>query len=232
MDHTAERNMRTIGEMTTTTLIHANLPKSAWDWATLHAINVINRTTDNPKQPKTPEIPSNFSRLEKWKGHALPGQAKGLYPFGCLAFKHVPGTIRGKLDAHATPCVYLGLDTNCHAYLLGTIFRLETSTAVEVTFVENVFPFRKMKHNEAPTALLWGADNNMLEGDPRLGMFDGGSESSMKEKQLDDAAVKAMRGGLLEPAEVSPVAARRSSRIAGKQAEQAACWRLPTPLQR
>ena len=28
MNHTAERNMRTIGEMTTTTMIHANLPSS------------------------------------------------------------------------------------------------------------------------------------------------------------------------------------------------------------
>ena len=27
MDHTAERNMRTIGEMAVTTLVHANLPK-------------------------------------------------------------------------------------------------------------------------------------------------------------------------------------------------------------
>jgi len=128
MDHTAERNMRTIGEMTTTTLIHANLPK--WGWATLHAINVLNRTTDNPKNNAS-NSPSNFSRLEKWKGHELPGQTKGLYPFGCLAFKHVPGTIRGKLDVHATPCIYLGLATNCRAYLLGTLFRLEISTAVE-----------------------------------------------------------------------------------------------------
>ena len=47
MDHTAERNMRTIGEMAVTTNLHANLPRNAWGHAVLHAINVINRTADN-----------------------------------------------------------------------------------------------------------------------------------------------------------------------------------------
>jgi len=125
MDHTAERNMRTIGEMATTTLIHANLPKACWGWATLHAITVINRTADNPKTAKNEGHPTNFSRLEKWKGRALPGQTKGLYPFGCLAFKHVPSKLRTKLDAHAMPFVYLGLDSQARSYLLGSLFRLD-----------------------------------------------------------------------------------------------------------
>lgn len=87
MDHTAERNMRTIGEMAVTTIIHSNLPKQTWGFAILHAINVINRTTDNPRIAKQTGVPQAFSRLEKWIGRALPGQTKGLYPFGCLAFK-------------------------------------------------------------------------------------------------------------------------------------------------
>ncbi len=37
MNHTAERNMRTGGETVVTTMIHANLPKRAWGFATLHA---------------------------------------------------------------------------------------------------------------------------------------------------------------------------------------------------
>jgi hypothetical protein len=110
MDHTAERNMRTIGEMAVTTLVHANLPKAAWGHAVLHSIDVINRTADSVDINKRAGLASNFSRLEKWKGHELPGQTKGLYPFGCLAFKHVPAVIRTKLDHHATPDVYLGLD--------------------------------------------------------------------------------------------------------------------------
>ena len=103
MDHTAERNMRTIGEMGLTTLIHANLPKSAWGYAMLHAVEVLNRSADSTEINKQSKFPSNFSRLEKWKNKELATQTKGLYPFGCLAFKHIPAAVRKKLDEHATP---------------------------------------------------------------------------------------------------------------------------------
>ena len=79
MDHTAERNMRTIGEMAVTTLVHSNLP-NAWGHAILHAIDVINRTAESAELNKAAGFDANFSRLERWKGHALPGQLKGLYP--------------------------------------------------------------------------------------------------------------------------------------------------------
>src|SRR3982751_6666555 len=81
MNHTAERNMRTIGEMAVTTMIHANLPKSTWGYAVLHAIDVINRTADSADLNSSAGFPANFSRLERWKAHALPGQTKGLFPF-------------------------------------------------------------------------------------------------------------------------------------------------------
>jgi len=60
---------------------------------------------------------------------------------------------------------------------------------VEVTFVENVFPFRKVKHRESPASLLWGTDNNMAEGDPRLGMFDSPDTSGVNQI-LDRHALK------------------------------------------
>ena len=97
MNHTAERNMRTIGEMTTTTMIHANMPKRTWGYATILAIDVVNRTADSVQ----PNFKNSMSRLERWKGKELPGQTKGLYPFGCLAFKHIPPQLRTKLEAHA-----------------------------------------------------------------------------------------------------------------------------------
>src|ERR1700677_4213577 len=89
---------------------------------------------------------SNFSRLERWKGHALPGQTKGLYPFGCLAFKHVPAALRSKLDSHATPMVYLGIEPKSCSYQLGSL----------------VFPFRRFQHQEAPASLLWGTDRTII----------------------------------------------------------------------
>ena len=189
MDHTAERNMRTIGEMAVTTLIHANLPKLAWGYAILHAIDVLNRTAESATLNASSGFKTNFTRLEKWKGHALPGQTKGLYPLGCLAFKHIPATLRTKLDSHATPAVYLGIDPKSRSYLLGSLYDLNLSVSVEVTFLENVFPFRRFQHQSTPASLLWGTDQTTAEGDPRLGMFDGHDASGVT-KVLDVQALK------------------------------------------
>ena len=210
MDHTAERNMRTIGEMSVTTLLHANLPKSAWGYAVLHAINVINRTADNPEANRQAGVAPSFSRLEKWKGHELPGQTKGLYPFGCLAFKHIPAKIRtSKLDAHAIPTVYLGLDPQCRAFLLGSLYRLDVSTSVEVTFIENVFPFRKIKR-ESPTSLLWGTENNLAEGDGRLGMF---ADSAPLDPEFLKALGSLPEEDKIDKSETDETELRRSGRV-------------------
>ena len=66
MDGTAERTLRTIGEMSLTTLIHSGLPKSMWGYSTLHAVEVINRTAESAKSNKTQGYVKNFnfSRLE------------------------------------------------------------------------------------------------------------------------------------------------------------------------
>ena len=97
--------MRTIGEMGLTTLVHGNLPKLAWGYAMLHAAEVINRTADSAEINTKAKFPPNYSRLEKWKNKELPGQTKGLYPLGCLAFKHVPAAVRKKLACGAN-CVF------------------------------------------------------------------------------------------------------------------------------
>ena len=72
---------------------------------------------------------------------------------------------------HATPVVYLGIDAKSHSYLLGSLYDLNLSVSVDVTFLENVFPFRRFPQT-SPASLLWGADSITTEGDARLGMFD------------------------------------------------------------
>ena len=124
MDHTAERTMRTLGEMAVTTMIHANMPKRAWGWAMLLACDVLNRTTESVASNKKAGTELNATRLERWDGIRLPGQTKALYPFGCLCFKHIPPALRTKLEAHATPCVYLGIDPASRSYA-GLLIRLE-----------------------------------------------------------------------------------------------------------
>ena len=196
MDHTAERNMRTISEMAITTMLHANMPKKAWGWAILLAVDVLNRTAASHHINKQANAPSNASPLEKWYGRSIPTQTKGLMPFGCLAFKHIPLALRNKLDAHAIPCVYLGIDPASHSFILGSIYDLTVSVSVYVTFMENAFPFRKIKANDASAGLLWDCDSASISGDPRLGMFDSLMEDSSGLRKLLDKEAKKVIGQL------------------------------------
>jgi hypothetical protein len=84
--------------------------------------------------------------------------------------------LRTKLDAHATPCVYLGLDACSRAFLVGSLYELSTCVSVEVTFFENVFPFRKTKQESSSSSLLWGPDPVLHVVNPRLGAFDTSAE--------------------------------------------------------
>jgi hypothetical protein len=168
----AERNMRTIHEMVLTTLIHANMPRRAWGWAALLACEVINRNAESVVSNRRVGSPDAWTRLERWYGRPLPNQVAALYPFGCLCFKHVPAELRNKMQMHASPMVYLGVDSDTRSYLLGSLYELHTTTAVEVTFLEDVFPFRKLQSQESPVSLLWGSDPQV--GDVRVGMFPSG----------------------------------------------------------
>ena len=151
MDGTCERTIRTISDMTLTTLIHSGLPKNMWGYAGLHAVEVINRTSESILSNKKQGFNANpsFSRMERWRNKALPEQASCLYPFGCLAFKFINPELRTKLDAKAIPSVFLGLDAKSRCYRLG---------AVEVTFVEDVFPFRFCDKNST-NVHLWSTED-------------------------------------------------------------------------
>ena len=166
MDGTSERTIRTVGDMSLTTLIHSGLPKSMWGYAALHAVEVKNRSAESAKSNKKQGFSQNpsFSRLERWRNVCLPDQTKGLYPFGCLAFKFIYPEHRGKLDAHTSPHVFLGLDAKTRCYKLGTLFELNISVAVEVSFVEEVFPFRFSKPASAYHH-LWSTESRLREGE-------------------------------------------------------------------
>ncbi|KAE8219765.1 hypothetical protein CF319_g6604 [Tilletia indica] len=96
----AERNVRTISEMTRTMLIAAELPTFFWPAAAGYAAHVKNRVTAAGLQGgKTP--------FEMLHGKKPPPQA--FKPFGCTAWAMKPSTEReGKFDSKSRPCVYLG----------------------------------------------------------------------------------------------------------------------------
>jgi len=76
MNGIAERNMRTLGEMTTTTMLHANMPPRSWGWAMLLSCEVVNRTVDHVTVNPKP----NMSRLERWHGKKTPKPSAQFVP--------------------------------------------------------------------------------------------------------------------------------------------------------
>ena len=96
------------------------------------------------------------------------------------------------MDPHATPAVYLGIDSASRAYLLGSLYDLCISVSVNVTFFQNVFPFRKIRAHDAPSSLLWCSDS-AATGSSRLGQFDTFmDDTSGVRKVLDRNALKAI----------------------------------------
>ncbi|KAE8238258.1 hypothetical protein A4X06_0g8909, partial [Tilletia controversa] len=96
----AERNIRTLTEMTRTMLIAANLPTFFWPAAVETAARIKNRVTASGlKEGKTPH--------EMLFGK--PPAPEDFRPFGCVAWAKKASTERhGKFDPKARPCVYLG----------------------------------------------------------------------------------------------------------------------------
>ncbi|KAE8254572.1 hypothetical protein A4X13_0g3372 [Tilletia indica] len=96
----AERNIRTITEMTRTMLIAAKLPTFFWPAAVETAVRVKNRVTASGlKAGKTP-----YEML-----YARPPSKEKFRPFGCVAWAKRASTERsGKFDSKARACVYLG----------------------------------------------------------------------------------------------------------------------------
>ncbi|KAE8251482.1 hypothetical protein A4X13_0g3976 [Tilletia indica] len=96
----AERNIRTLTEMTRTMLIAAKLPTFFWPAAVETAARVKNRVTASGlKAGKTP-----YEML-----YGRPPAKEKFRPFGCVAWAKKASTERsGKFDSKARACVYLG----------------------------------------------------------------------------------------------------------------------------
>ncbi|KAE8251015.1 hypothetical protein A4X13_0g4198 [Tilletia indica] len=95
----AERNIRTITEMTRTMLIAANLPTFFWPAAVETAVRIKNRVTASGlREGKTPhQMLFGTAPIESFK------------PFGCVAWAKKASTERhGKFDPKSRPCIYLG----------------------------------------------------------------------------------------------------------------------------
>ncbi|KAI3684681.1 hypothetical protein L6452_33906 [Arctium lappa] len=126
-----ERIIRTINNVIHTTLIHASLPPSFWNYALSMATYILNILPTRTLNNKTPtEI--LFKRIPTYTH---------LRTFGCLCYPNLSSTTLHKLSPRLTPCVFLGFPPNHRGYLC---LNPSTNTILisrHVTFEETIFPF-------------------------------------------------------------------------------------------
>lgn len=128
----AERYNRTLVGMIRAMLKTSAMPKQYWAEALNCAVYLINRLK--------PAALDGMVPMEAWTGHR-PSVAH-LRVFGCLAFARVPESKRRKLDDKAKRCVLLGYASKKKGYRLLDLNTMQVIISKDVTFKEDVFPFK------------------------------------------------------------------------------------------
>jgi hypothetical protein len=121
-----ERMNRTIVEMGRTMLAAACLPASFWALAMDTAVYCRNRCPTTALDGRTP--------YEAWCG-SKPRVAH-MRIFGCLAYSHVRKALRGKADAKAKPCIFVGYSPDSTTYRLWDQQSGKLIVSRDVYFVE------------------------------------------------------------------------------------------------
>ena len=86
-------------DTTRAALVASNAPKSMWDFAMLHAVDCLNRTTGPPR--------STMSCYEALTGE--PAKVMGVYPFGARMFAVKPRDAYRKSDFSSRAWVGMNL---------------------------------------------------------------------------------------------------------------------------
>lgn len=143
----AERMNRTLMEAARSMMHAAGLSNGFWQEAVRTAVHVRNRS---PKQAL------------RWRtsSEVLTGSVPDVSyfrVFGCLAYRHIHGTERKKLDAKADACVFVGYEPGTKGYRLWDKRTRTLTTSIDVIFDETVFPNRPTppSSNEAPGPGPW-----------------------------------------------------------------------------
>ena len=154
-----ERTFGTIWGMVRTNLNRANAPSGAHGECAVAMCHVLDRIVHKSG--------GKLSRLEKWKGHLIPGQRDHLKVWGCAAYLHCDYGKRGtigdlpKLANRAILCMFVGYEPNGLGYRLAELptFRIRTHV-LHCTFIEDSFPCVTTLRREL------GAFNGRLQGPP------------------------------------------------------------------
>jgi Reverse transcriptase (RNA-dependent DNA polymerase)/gag-polypeptide of LTR copia-type/Integrase core domain/GAG-pre-integrase domain len=124
----AERANRTLVESARSMLHGANLDFAYWGEALLTSVYLRNRSPTRSLANVTP--------YEAWYGKKP--TLNHLRIFGCKAYAHVPKVNRGKLDAKAIECVFVGYSNDSDTYRLYDQTNQCVFVSRDVKFIEDV----------------------------------------------------------------------------------------------
>ncbi|MCP3664820.1 MAG: DDE-type integrase/transposase/recombinase [Gammaproteobacteria bacterium] len=127
----AERMNRTLMERARAMLRASRLPKSFWAEAIATACYVRNRC---PSRTLATDL--SVTPHELYVGSKP--TVRHLRVFGCVAFAHIPGNQRRKLDSKAQRCVFLGYSLTSKGYRLWNVKEHKVITRRDVIFDENL----------------------------------------------------------------------------------------------
>ena len=149
----AERPNRTIVEGASAMLLHANLPKSWWNYAVQTKVWLLNRSPHSKLFKETP--------YQRWF-KKIPDLST-LRVFGTPGFCHIPKQIRaGKLDDKAKHMIFVGYSDIAQAF-----FMVDPHTQKETLSSEVVFGSENFSQNVAEVNLN-NQQNISLENDITL----------------------------------------------------------------
>ena len=153
-----ERMNRTIVEMGRTMLAAACLPPEFWALAMDTAVYCRNRCPTTSLDGRTPH--------EAWHGYKP--RVKHMRIFGCEAWDHIRKPLRGKAEATAKACIFVGYSADSATYRLWDQEAGKLITSRDVYFVEGQLGIK-----------AWGATaESALPASlqPELASFDSGEE--------------------------------------------------------
>lgn len=127
----AERMNRTLLERARSMMNQCGLQKKFWNEAVQCAAYAVNRSPTNAMA----QVNSNKIPAELW--YEKRQNVSNLRVFGCVAYAHIPGVSRKKLDSKSHRCIMFGYATN--GYRLWDLQTEEIIIRRDVVFDENRF---------------------------------------------------------------------------------------------
>jgi hypothetical protein len=123
--------MRTVMMVARALLDFASMPRHFWPEACRHSVYLLNRRPHSALGGQTPEF--------RWSGCLT--NLETFRAFGCEVWRHIPVSLRRKLDDRADRCASLGVETAGKGFRLWSFSGSRIVSAVSVSFNESIMPF-------------------------------------------------------------------------------------------